>query len=70
MERQQVRADRLTEGLWVRYPSVTPGPWRQIDRVYRQHTYGNPEVVVLFTDGSKANVAPDQLWELDMEIDQ
>lgn len=67
---QKLRADRLVEGLWVRYPSVTPDTWRQIDRVYSQHTYGSPEVVVLFTNGTKAHVAPDQLWELDMEIDQ
>lgn len=60
-------AERLTAGVWARMVAKVPppAPYRRIDRIQRYVTYGNPELLVVFTDGTAVRSAPNAVWEVE-----
>ena len=60
-------AHRLTAGIRARRVSKwgPSGPYRLIDRIHRHVSYGNPELVVTFSDGSTVRSAPGDVWEVE-----
>lgn len=60
-------ADKLAAGVWARMVArVGPsGPYRKVARIQRYVSYGNPELLVVFTDGTTARTAPGTVWEID-----
>lgn len=68
----KLTAERLVAEAWARPVSAfsTPGPYRKIDQVRRQVSYGIPELLITFTNGDVVHTRPADRWEIDMELDQ
>lgn len=60
-------AERLTADVWARMVAKVPpsGPYRKVARIQRYVTYGNPELLVVFTDGTTTRCAPNAVWEIE-----
>lgn len=67
-----LQASRLAPGVWARVAPKFPGPspYRKVEELTSVFEYGRPGVRIRFANGDVVSTLPDQVWEIDMEIDQ